>query len=230
MSFTSLRRGPLAELAVSQLRGQVLSGQWAVGERLPAETELARMLGVGRSTIREAVRVLVHAGLLETRQGSGTYVRAVTADPGWEPLLRRAAILEAYEVREALEVQAAGLAAARRTRADIARIRALLTERDRTRAVARNEVFAGADVAFHEAVVAAAHNSLLTEMFASFTSVLREALMGILADPSLTEIDATPAHHELADAIEAGDVAGAHSAMHHNIDPTAAALRSLTGS
>ena len=95
MALTSLRRSSLAELAVSQLRDQVLSGQWAVGARLPAETELAQRLEVGRSTVREAVRALVHAGLLETRQGSGTYVRSVTPGSEWESRLRRAAILEA---------------------------------------------------------------------------------------------------------------------------------------
>ena len=112
MALTSLRRSSLAELAVTQLRDQVLSGQWAVGARLPAETELAQQLEVGRSTVREAVRVLVHAGLLETRQGSGTYVRSLTPGSDFQARLRRAAVLEAYEVREALEVQAARLAAA----------------------------------------------------------------------------------------------------------------------
>ena len=119
MPLTSLRRSPLVDLAVAQLREQVLSGQWAVGARLPAETELAQRLEVGRSTVREAVRALVHAGLLETRQGSGTYVRSVTPEAGWEPRLRRAAVLDAYEVRQALEVQAARLAASRRTDAGI---------------------------------------------------------------------------------------------------------------
>jgi GntR family transcriptional regulator, transcriptional repressor for pyruvate dehydrogenase complex len=56
MPLTSLRRSPLVDLAVSQLREQVLSGQWPVGARLPAETELAQLLEVGRSTVREAVR------------------------------------------------------------------------------------------------------------------------------------------------------------------------------
>jgi GntR family transcriptional regulator, transcriptional repressor for pyruvate dehydrogenase complex len=228
MSLSSLRRSPLAELAVSQLREQVLSGQWPVGARLPAETELARLLGVGRSTVREAVRVLVHDGLLETRQGSGTFVRSVTADSGWEPLLRRAAILEVYEVRQALEVQAAGLAAARRTREDIAQINARLGEREQAGAAARDTAFVDADVAFHKAVVAAAHNPLLSEMFTSFTAVLREALIGVVSDDSLGMIDYSPAHVQLAAAVEAGDVAAAQRATHDHLDPTATALQSLT--
>jgi len=225
MPLTSLRRSPLVELAVSQLREQVLSGQWPVGGRLPAETELAQRLEVGRSTVREAVRALVHAGLLETRQGSGTYVRSLTPGADWEPRLRRAAVLEAYEVREALEVQAARLAASRRTEADIEALRACLAERDSARG--EDARFVEADLAFHRAVVAAAHNPLLSEMFDSFAAVLREALIAIRSDQAVQGPDADAAHARLAAAIEAGDAAAAAQATHDHLDPTAANLRSL---
>jgi DNA-binding FadR family transcriptional regulator len=229
MALTSLRRSSLAELAVTQLRDQVLSGQWAVGARLPAETELAQQLEVGRSTVREAVRVLVHAGLLETRQGSGTYVRSLTAGSDFQARLRRAAVLEAYEVREALEVQAARLAASRRTDADIAELAECLRQRQRARAQGRDARFIELDLAFHRAVVAAAHNVLLTEMFDSFVTVLREALLAVASDRELDNDGTDPAHVRLAAAIEAGDVAAAEQAAHDHVDPTAAALRSLIG-
>jgi GntR family transcriptional regulator, transcriptional repressor for pyruvate dehydrogenase complex len=227
MALTSLRRSPLVDLAVSQLREQVLSGQWPVGGRLPAETELAQRLEVGRSTVREAVRALVHAGLLETRQGSGTFVRSLTPGADWEPRLRRAAVLEAYEVREALEVQAARLAASRRTEADIEALRGCLAERDRTRGAGDDARFVEADLAFHRAVVAAAHNALLTELFDSFAAVLREALIAIRSDQAVQSPDADAAHARLAAAIEAGDAAAAAQATHDHIDPTAANVRSL---
>jgi DNA-binding FadR family transcriptional regulator len=225
MPLTSLRRSPLVELAVSQLREQVLSGQWPVGGRLPAETELAQRLEVGRSTVREAVRALVHAGLLETRQGSGTYVRSVTPGADWEPRLRRAAVLEAYEVREALEVQAARLAASRRTEADIEALHARLAGRERARGA--DARFVEADLAFHRSVVAAAHNPLLAEMFDSFAAVLREALIAIRADQAVQSAGSDAAHARLAAAIEAGDAAAAAQATHDHLDPTAANLRSL---
>jgi GntR family transcriptional regulator, transcriptional repressor for pyruvate dehydrogenase complex len=225
--LTSLRRSPLVDLAVSQLREQVLSGQWPVGSRLPAETELAQRLEVGRSTIREAIRALVHAGLLETRQGSGTYVRSVTPGADWEPRLRRAAVLEVYEVREALEVQAARLAASRRTQTDIAALRERLAERERARD--HEASFVEADLAFHHSVVAAAHNPLLAEMFDSFAAVLREALIAVRSDQRVRDAGADAAHTRLAAAIEAGDAAAATQATHDHLDPTAANLRSLIG-
>lgn len=229
MPLTSLRRSPLVDLAVSQLRDQVLSGQWPVGARLPAETGLAQQLEVGRSTVREAIRALVHAGLLETRQGSGTYVRSVTQAGDWEPRLRRAAVLEVYEIRQALEVQAGRLAAQRRTGPDIAAISHCLAERQRARSRARDAAFVEADLAFHRAVVAAAHNPLLAEMFDSFGAVLREALAAIISDRGLDDVGSDPAHTRLAAAIEAADATAAEQAARDLLDPTAAALRSLIG-
>jgi GntR family transcriptional regulator, transcriptional repressor for pyruvate dehydrogenase complex len=229
VGLTSLRRSPLADLAVSQLRDQVLSGQWPVGSRLPAETELAQRLEVGRSTVREAVRALVHAGLLETRQGSGTYVRSVTPEAGWEPTLRRAAVLDAYEVRQALEVQAARLAAVRRTPADLLELRERLAEREQARARGQDASFVEADLAFHRSVIAAAHNPLLAEMFDSFGTVLKEALAAVISDSEIANLSADPMHARLAEAIEAGDVAAAEQATHDHLDPTATALRSLVG-
>lgn len=230
MPLVSLRRGPLAELAFRQLREQLLTGRWPVGSRLPAEPELAQQLGVGRSTLREAVRALVHAGMLETRQGSGTYVRALTAEAGWEPRLRRAQVLDVYEVREALEVQAARLAAARRTGDDIQVLRTRLAARDSAREQARDGRFVEADLAFHRAVIAAAHNPLLAEMFDSFAAVLREALEAVVSDRHLDDVDVAPTHARLVAAIEAGDAPAAEQATREHIRPTATVLRSRAGS
>ena len=236
MPLTPLRRSPLAELATRQLHQQLMSGQWHVGDRLPAETELADQLGVGRSTVREAVRALVHAGLLETRQGSGTFVLSLIPDTSWEPRLRRAAVLEVYEVREALEVQAARLAAQRRSGSDIAALRESLATRDRSlatrgqaREAASDELFAQADLAFHRTVVAAAHNQLLAEMFDSFASVLREALVAVVTDRDLGDVSVAPTHARLVAAIEAGDADAAEQAARDHIGPSAAILRSRAG-
>lgn len=225
MAMTSLGRGSLGELAAQQLREQLAAGAWPVGARLPAETVLAEQLGVGRSTVREAVRVLVAAGQLETRQGSGTYVLAVQPPPEWEPRVRRADILDVYEVREALEVQAARLAAERRTPEDLVAIDRLLDEREVARAAGVVEPFVDADLAFHGAIVAAAHNPLLGEMFTSFLGVLRAALVAVVHEVVIDEVDAVDAHRALADAVRAGDPDAAVAATHANVTVTGRSLR-----
>lgn len=224
MSLTPVGRGSLSELAVQQLREQLAAGAWPVGTRLPAEGTLAEQLGIGRSTVREAVRILVHDGQLETRQGSGTFVRALTPPPEWEPRMRQAAVLDAYEVREALEVQAARLAAERRSDEDADRIDAALAERERCRAAGEIEAFVDADLAFHSAIVAAAHNDLLQDMFTSFLTVLRAALVEVVRDVVLDDVDSRQAHADLARAIRDRDPEAAMAATHANITVTGGPL------
>src|SRR6266508_3093900 len=194
MALTELRRSPLVEQAIDRLREQVTSGAWPVGTRLPSEAALAAELGVGRSTIREAIRALASTGMVESRQGAGTFVRAAAAaEVGLETRLRRAALLDVYEVRHALELQAARLAAARRDADDLASLQRTLDRRQAALAVAKDATFVEADLGFHQCVVDAAHNPILTELFASLTSALREAMFDVFADRDL-QLDANPAH------------------------------------
>lgn len=228
MPLSSLRRGSLVDMATTQLRDEVLRGTWPVGSRIPAETELAELLGVGRSTVREAVHALVHVGLLESRQGAGTFVRAVAVTKAdWGTLLRSAAVLEVYEVRQGLERQAAILAAQRRTAADVAQIDAALARRQQARCRARDAVFIEADLDFHMAVVAATHNDLLHQMFSSFMDVLRDALIALIdeTEPDGDMEGTSDAHDSLANAIRAGDIAAAILATDANLETTARALR-----
>src|SRR5262252_1258771 len=105
MPLRSTQRSSLVPQVIAQLRSQILSGEWAVGSRIPPEPDLAAALGVGRNTLREA-------GLLERRQGSGTYVVGARELAG--AVARRIAdaqIVEVIEVRRAFEVEAARLAA-----------------------------------------------------------------------------------------------------------------------
>ena len=76
MTLRSPSRQTLVPQVIEQLRTQIATGEWPVGSRIPTEPDLVAALGVGRNTVREAVRALVHAGVLECRQGSGTYVTA----------------------------------------------------------------------------------------------------------------------------------------------------------
>lgn len=78
MPLSHPRRSALSEQVIAALRAQITSGEWPVGSRIPTEPELVEQLGVARNTVREAVRALAHNGLLDIRQGSGTYVVATS--------------------------------------------------------------------------------------------------------------------------------------------------------
>src|SRR4051794_41871554 len=81
-ALRTARRAGLIEQVIEQLRDQIIAGTWAIGSRIPTEAELAQLTGTSRNTVRDAVQSLVHAGLLERRQGTGTYVLAASEFAG----------------------------------------------------------------------------------------------------------------------------------------------------
>lgn len=207
----SVRPSPLVEQAAERLRAQITGGTWPVGTRLPGETTLARELGVGRSTVREALRALAGAGLVRPRQGAGVFVIATEPAEDWPTRLRRAAVADVYEVRMAVEVHAARLAAHRRTPEDVTAMQLALEGR-RAAAAGGDAAFIAADVTFHAAVVAAAHNPVLADLFTEFTPVLREGLVDLLALTGLRAHDpntADEAHAALVRAVAEGDAEAA---------------------
>ncbi|MEU1307374.1 FadR/GntR family transcriptional regulator [Streptomyces cinnamoneus] len=232
MALRAAGRQSLVDTVVEQLRTQVAAGEWGVGERIPTEHALAEQLQVGRNTVREAVRVLVHAGMLRSRQGEGTFVVS-TADPG-EIMrgLQRAGVRDVLELRIALEAEAARLAALRHEPADLERMRAAL---DAQRAFedaegqpdsGNLELYADHDVEFHRAVVEAAHNTALTATYAWFSSSVREALVTALGDRDMPRI-LHGDHHALMDAIASGDPEAAGRAARVLLERPKQAVESL---
>jgi len=207
-----VRRHPLAAQTAELLLARVRAGEWPVGRKLPGETTLAATLGVGRSTLREAIRELAGKGVLDSRQGSGVFVTAADVTEDWDAVLRRASVVAVIEARVAIESEAAALAAARRTPADLRAIRRALAARA---AGGRSvEEHVDADMTFHRAVVVAAHNEVLTELFDSFVPRVHLAMVDMLKARPLASPEADQAAH--AALVEA--LAGR--------DPRAAAERS----
>jgi DNA-binding FadR family transcriptional regulator len=217
VGLTTVRPGRLCDEVMAQMEALIAGGEWPVGSKIPPEPELVAALGVGRNTVREAVRALEHAGLLEPRRGDGTYVRA-TSDLG-AALLRRArrtTAMHVLAVRTSLERDAAAAAAVHRSEADVAAIGQAAAERRDACDGADRARFVAADVAFHRAVVAATGNPVLIDLYAGLTEALER---------SVTEIDAHdddpaafPGHDELAAAIAAGDPDAARAAADRYLD------------
>lgn len=215
MPLTSPQRSALADQVISQLRAQITSGEWPVGSRIPTEPELVEQLGVARNTVREAVRALAHNGLLDIRQGSGTYVLATSELAG--VMHRRFASAEprhVAELRSALETKAAQLAAERRTEQDVKQIDAQLDRRERAWESGDAEAFVEADATLHMAIVAAAHNDVLAALYADLGSVVRDFLRADVADGLSPE--AYVDHARLVEAIRErdGERAAAEASTH----------------
>ncbi|MET7795479.1 FadR/GntR family transcriptional regulator [Streptomyces decoyicus] len=232
MALQAAGRHSLVDTVVDTLRSQLTAGEWQVGSRIPTEHALAEQLQVGRNTVREAVRVLVHAGLLRSRQGEGTFVVSTT-DPG--DIMRgvqRAGIRDVLELRIALEAEAARLAALRHQPADLERMRAALdAQAELADAAGRPhsdslELYADHDIAFHKAVVEAAHNTALTATYGWFSSSVRESLVSYLDDRAMPEI-VHGDHVAVLDAITAGDPEAAQQAIRDVLEKPMRAVQAL---
>lgn len=175
-----IRRHPLAEQAAEELLRRIGAGEWTPGDKLPGETTLAAQLGVGRSTIREAVRELAGQRVLESRQGAGVFVIATQAAEDWDLVLHRADLADVLEGRLAIETEAARLASNRRTPADLRLLRKALAVRDNAAREAADPEYVEADLDFHRAVVTAAHNPVLVELFDTFVPRVRRAMLDML--------------------------------------------------
>lgn len=220
----ALTRTSLANTAVDTIRREIVAQKWQVGEKLPNEALLSSALSVSRGTVREAVRVLVSQGYLETRQGSGTYVLS-TADLGTPmTMAKRAGLRDLFETRLALDVEAARLTALRHTSEDIAAMCRLLAERgdydggDMAAFIVR-------DFAFHKAVVAASRNSAMVEIYQFFSASIAETIEATLGR-DLPEPD-IHAHAAIIDAVETGDPEKADMAVRRFMAPILSTLDQL---
>lgn len=193
----------LVDQALEQLRLRIAQGAWAVGERLPTEPELCAELGISRNTVREAMRVLAFSGLIEIRQGDGSYLRSMTDPLGTMRALSHCTLGQAQETRQILEVEAIGLAAQRRTASDL---RALRTALDASAALYQGdlEAYISADLAFHQRLVDAAHNPALSELYQYFSAIVGAQLRQTL-NLSPRRQAVLDLHVALLDAVEQQD-------------------------
>lgn len=199
-SLKAVHRGSLVASTIDILRSKVQDGGWRVGDRIPAEAELAEALKVGRNTVREAVKVLSHSGMLEVRQGDGTYVRRAIDPVETIQRINRSSLRDHLEMQSILEAEAARFAARRRTDSDVETLKRLAAARGERQKDETLEDHMQRDRAFHLAVAAAAHNEAIEELYRYFALSIQTHARTIRDDGELNEPDAA-AHWEIVEAI-----------------------------
>ncbi|MFT4306433.1 MAG: GntR family transcriptional regulator [Microbacterium sp.] len=208
-----------ARTALGYLRRRITGGDWPVNSRIPTETELMGILGVGRTTVREAVRSLASVGMLETLPGRGTFVRARTpASSMLTDYLADVELADVLTLRRALEVEAAGQAAIHRSEDQFAALRA--AHRTTTRDVdypTRPERGHG-QLPFHAALFEASGSTLLPALYGGVMASLRRAIdrgQVVYADSAeRRRLD----HETILAAIEAQDAVAAAREMSTHVD------------
>ncbi|MFV3403554.1 MULTISPECIES: FadR/GntR family transcriptional regulator [Pseudomonas] len=193
----------LVEQAVDQLRSRIASGAWSVGQRLPTEPELAYDLGISRNTVREAMRVLAFSGLVEIRQGDGSYLRTVQDPLQAVQAMAHCTVEHARETRHILEAEAIALAALRRTDDDLSALRQALKQ-SAVHFHGDVDAYVECDIQFHQRLVDAAHNPALSELYRYFSGVVAAALQHNMT--TVPRCQATfDLHGHILDALEKRD-------------------------
>lgn len=183
MMNTPIHKRSLAEEVANQINSYILSGHYVVNKKLPTEPELMKQFGVGRSTIREAVRMLANSGLLRVQQGVGTFIEEYSS--GNESLnqrLKRAQAKDIDEVRQMLEIKIAQKAAENRNVQQLAQIEMFLNRRIQTSRAGLLEECIAADINFHVSIAKASGNEILADMYEAFSTHLKSWFLQVHSD------------------------------------------------
>ena len=198
----------LTDRAITKIKELIVAGEFAPGSKLPKERELAEQLGLSRNSLREAVRALTLIGVLEPRQGDGTYVTSLEPDlllagtSFVSDLLTGPSVLELYQVRRILEPAATALATPRLTTGDLDGLRECLAAMD---AADTMQAFIDADVEFHGIIVGACGNATLASLIQNLSGgTLRARIWRAIRERHAVE-STRRLHHDIFRALEARD-------------------------
>lgn len=230
--FTPVISGArLSDQVADQLATEIRRGGLAPGDKLPTEAQLVEQFGVSRTVVREAVSRLKSLGLVDSRQGSGVFVRQPSS---FAPLnfevqqaASQAAVIQMVEVRRALEAEVAALAAQRRSAADLRRIQTAVKALDA--AVRRGGDGVNEDVQFHRAIAEAANNPFLLETLQYLGQFLHGATQVTRANEA-RRLDfaqqVQDEHAAIVEALQAGDAQAARAAAAGHMDNAIVRIRS----
>ena len=228
-NLNSEKNGTTAEEVVERLRRMIHSGELSPGDRLPPERDLAKLLGVSRPTLRAGIRSLATVGILQSRQGAGTFVVEKGDSPTLDssPLRMLSALHgftsdEMFEARLALEMSIAGLAAERATSEQMTLMAEEIT--GMYASLAEPEQYLVHDMQFHQTIAAASNNRILTSLMNMVSTILFESRSKTVKRAKDLKQSAEQ-HHNIYRAMRERDSEVARRAMHDHLIETQKAQR-----
>jgi GntR family transcriptional regulator, transcriptional repressor for pyruvate dehydrogenase complex len=223
MKFQPIKPQKVSVQIAEQLRASILAGEFAPGEKLPPERELAEMFGVSRPSVRDALNMLAASGMVSSYQGGGTVVQSLKETAVGNPLaeLIRAEegrALDVLEVRKCMESWTAYYAAQRATAEDMTELDELLLAMERNLEGLKSS--ADLDASFHIAIARAARNVVWLHLMQSLFDAMKEFQRSVWRAMNLTDEDhrlLLAYHRVILEAIRAGDAEAARSAMERHL-------------
>lgn len=214
MILKAIKKTRVYEDIVAQLKDLIASGKLKPGDQLPSERELSETFQVSRASVREAIRSLESMGLIQIRQGEGTYiassVETLLASVAFTIRKQRDPLLEVFEARKILEPAIAALAAERATAEEVGALEAILKEQ--AQRVAAGETGVETDTRFHSSLADAAKNEVLLRLNDAIVDRLRETRERSLQTQG-RPARSLAGHREILHAIQSKDPVKAREAM-----------------
>ncbi|MDA0998992.1 MAG: FadR/GntR family transcriptional regulator [bacterium] len=226
-----VKKTRIYEDVVAQVQRLIRTKKLSPGDRLPSERELAATLGIGRPSVREALRTLDSMGLIEVRSGQGAFLRDIGLNPYLASIreslsflldVKEDTFLELWEVRQGLEEQIAPLAAERREEKHLEKLRALT--REMHDAIDSPESFIRAGVTFHRTLAEAADNAVLLTVWEAIAGLIEKSQRRIIGIPEQAG-QAVAQHEALLAAVISGDRDAARRAMREHMESEGRHLR-----
>ena len=198
------KRTTVSEIIFEDLKERIVAGEWKPGERIPSENKLCELTGASRVSVRAAIQKLSSLGLVESKQGGGTFVCALSGEQHLNSVIPYFALSQPdrtsmFEFRRIVEVEGAALAA---LRADAKQIAAMHEATEKMASATTPDDITRYDLEFHYLIMQASRNSILVKVF----EVLRDTYFALLHD-NVTHLGASgaPYHHMITAAIESRD-------------------------
>ncbi len=219
MTFTPIRPKKISAQIAEQIRNSIMSGEFAPGDRLPPERELAEMFGVSRPSVREALNILGASGLVEALQGGGTTVLSLMEQGSGNALsdmirIEQERALDVIEVRKCMESWTAYFAAQRALPEDLRRMEEIVDGmRQNLETLQPSEDL---DANFHIVIARATHNVVWLHLMQNIFDAMKEFQRGVWRAVYLTEDDQKQLfnhHHSVFQAIRSGDAERARVLM-----------------
>lgn len=230
VALVPIGRKTVSELVVQRILDMVQAGHLSAGDKLPTERDLSAQLDVSRPTVREALRALSILGVLEIRQGGGVYVSSLDEEL-LSPLdffvtLSASNMAELFDARIEYEPMIAGLAAARLTDAQLARLGDLVASQ--VAAPANAELFHDTDVEFHKTILSASGNAFLSRI-GKLLQVLGDQGRQAFQRRDSIRAQSVQDHVAIMQALVVRDAAAAERAMRQHMVNVRNALKEVTG-
>ena len=219
ISIKPVRKETVTEKIVTQIRNLIQNGELSAGSKLPSERQLAKLLQVGRPSLREALKGLSLLGILEHRPGEGTFVTDADDERAFEPIniylsLQKGTLQDIIEARQYLDIAAVGLAAERRTSDDLKEMSAALQAMQAS--LDNREDFFDHDLAFHQSYCKATKNKIIENLLIKIYRLYAEIRDLIYSHAKKVRADLVydyEHHNHLFKLIESQDIEGARTSM-----------------